>query len=224
VVSIQFMTDGLAIVPDVVTSPILDQLRNLTEFAGSGRPGVRVHAVPNNIHPLIEDSGPLGRLASALMVRPARAVRVLFFDKRPDANWAVPWHQDRTIAVKARADVAGFAPWTIKRGVHHVEPPADILAGMLALRLHIDDCESDNGPLLAAKGSFARGAIRAADVRGVVERSEIVTLSASAGDVVAMRGMTVHASHRSTTPKNRRVLHVDFATCELPEPLEWALT
>ena len=45
-----------------------------------------------------------------------RPVRVLYFDKNPDANWAVPWHQDRTIAVAQRIDVPGYDMWSVKAG------------------------------------------------------------------------------------------------------------
>jgi hypothetical protein len=95
----------------------------------------------------------------------ARAVRILYFDKTPEMNWAVPWHQDRTIAVTDRVDVAGFAPWSVKGGIHHVEPPEAILRGMVALRLHLDDCGVDNGPLMAVRGSFRLGRVPATQIR-----------------------------------------------------------
>ena len=47
-------------------------------------------------------------------------VRGILFDKIPEANWKVPWHQDVTIAVKERVDADGFGPWTTKAGVFHV--------------------------------------------------------------------------------------------------------
>jgi hypothetical protein len=35
-------------------------------------------------------------------------VRAILFDKITSANWTVPWHQDRSIAVRKRIDVPGF--------------------------------------------------------------------------------------------------------------------
>ncbi len=32
----------------------------------------------------------------------------ILFDKIPDANWNVPWHQDVTIAVQERVEAEGF--------------------------------------------------------------------------------------------------------------------
>jgi ectoine hydroxylase-related dioxygenase (phytanoyl-CoA dioxygenase family) len=154
----------------------------------------------------------------------ARAVRILYFDKTPDKNWAVPWHQDRTIAVANRVDMPGFGPWSVKAGIRHVEPPESILRNIVSLRLHLDDCGSDNGPLLALRGSFRLGRVPAQEIRPHVDRGEIEVCCARAGDVVAMRGLTIHASERVLRPGHRRVLHVDFSCADLPGDLEWALT
>jgi len=52
-----------------------------------------------------------------------RAVRAVAFDKSPSSNWALPWHQDRVIAVQERHVVDGFVNWTKKDGGWHCEPP-----------------------------------------------------------------------------------------------------
>ncbi|HYI93946.1 MAG TPA: hypothetical protein VEX68_10410, partial [Bryobacteraceae bacterium] len=70
----------------------------------------------------------------------AFAVRGTLFDKTPDDNWLVPWHQDLTICVKERLEVPGFGPWSLEAGVHHVQPPVDFLERMLAIPIHLDDC------------------------------------------------------------------------------------
>src|SRR5262249_27712817 len=86
-------------------------------------------------------------VARAILGSHARPVRGILFDKTPDANWLVAWHQDFSIAVKERMDVAGFGPWSVKAGVTHVQPPRGILANMVTVRLNLDDCFEDNGPL-----------------------------------------------------------------------------
>src|SRR5436190_8824773 len=58
-------------------------------------------------------------IVEPILGRGAFAVRGLFFDKTPTANWNLPWHQDLTIAVQARRDVPGFGPWTLKGGIPH---------------------------------------------------------------------------------------------------------
>lgn len=66
-------------------------------------------------------------LASSLAGKPARLVRILVFDKTPALNWGVPWHQDRTVALRERHDLPGFGPWSVKEGVPHAEPPVALL-------------------------------------------------------------------------------------------------
>ena len=43
-----------------------------------------------------------------------------------------------TLALRARAEVPGFGPWSTKNGIPHVQPPVDLLKQMLAVRLHLD--------------------------------------------------------------------------------------
>jgi ectoine hydroxylase-related dioxygenase (phytanoyl-CoA dioxygenase family) len=189
----------------------------------AGRPGSRAFSVPSEVGVHIAAGGALAKIADRLMGLPTRAVRVLYFDKTPEMNWAVPWHQDRTIAVADRIDVAGFEPWSRKGGVHHVEPPEAVLASIVSLRLHLDDCGPDNGPLLTVRGSFRLGRVPAGQIKQHVEAGQIQVCCADAGDVVAMRGLTIHASERAARPARRRVLHVDFSTAKLPGGLRWAL-
>ena len=66
-----------------------------------------------------------------------RPVRAILFDKTAAADWALGWRQDRTIAVKERVRVDGFGTWSIKSGMLHVEPPFELLSGMVTLRIHM---------------------------------------------------------------------------------------
>jgi hypothetical protein len=165
----------------------------------------------------------LANVAYILMGGHPRAVRVLYFDKTPQMNWAVPWHQDRTIAVADRIEAPGFGPWSVKSGVHHVEPPETILRSIVSLRRQLDDCGADNGPLMVLRGSFRLGRVPVQQINPHVENGPTEVCCAKAGDIVAMRGLTIHASERATRPGHRRVLHVDFSAAELPAGLRWAL-
>ena len=50
-------------------------------------------------------------------------------------------------AVAEQHDVPGFLAWGQKAGVWQVQPPPEILAAMVAVRIHLDDCGPENGPL-----------------------------------------------------------------------------
>lgn len=212
--------DGVVIRRAVISDDALASLRS--RFApSSARPGARGFDLADGVSDVIDACGPMGSLAALAADGPVRPVRILFFDKTPDANWAVPWHQDRSIAVNKRADMDGYGPWTVKNGVDHVEPPVAVLERMLTLRLFVDDCGSDNGPLLIAVGSHRHGRIPVKNVTDLVSRSEIFVGAGQAGDVLLMKTLAIHSSKRAIVPTHRRVLHVDYATADLPPPLEW---
>jgi ectoine hydroxylase-related dioxygenase (phytanoyl-CoA dioxygenase family) len=143
------------------------------------------------------------------------------FDKCEGANWAVHWHQDRTIAVKARIDVPRFGPWTTKAGVVHVEPPFEIVASMVTVRAHLDDCDEQNAPLVIAPGSHKIGRVPEPQIRETIARLGQAVCPAAAGDAWLYATSILHASERARRPHRRRVLHVDFAACDLPAGLEW---
>jgi Phytanoyl-CoA dioxygenase (PhyH) len=214
--------DGVFVRAGVVSDDVVADLRR--QFTpSSGDPGKRGFALTGAAIALIDSSGPMGALAADAAGHAVRPVRVLFFDKTQDANWAVPWHQDRCIAVKSRAELDGYGPWSVKNGVDRVEPPVAVRDGMVTLRLFVDDCGSDNGPLLVARGSHRHGRIPGRDIAEVVSCSEIFVGTGQAGDVLVMRTLAIHSSKRAALPAHRRVLHVDYAAAELPPPLEWKL-
>ena len=148
-------------------------------------------------------------------------VRALFFDKTPAANWRVPWHQDLTIAVAQKVECPGFAGWSLKAGIPHVQPPAAILEGMLALRLHLDDCTAENGALRVIPRSHLGGKLLPGAIPRVVATNPEVVCAIPRGGAMVMRPLLLHASSPATHPAHRRVLHIEYATAELPGGLKW---
>jgi ectoine hydroxylase-related dioxygenase (phytanoyl-CoA dioxygenase family) len=149
-------------------------------------------------------------------------VRALFFDKTPEANWPVLWHQDLTIAVAERQDLAGWGPWSTKAGVVHVEPPAALLAGMLTIRLHLDDCHGSNGALRVLPGTHAQGRLTRNRIQRLREEVPEVTCEAPQGSALLMRPLLLHASSPARQPSHRRVVQIEYADQgALPAPLAW---
>lgn len=169
----------------------------------------------------MQADGPVGRIAAGLIGPDAFPVRAVLFDKTPDANWIVAWHQDRTIVVREKVEVDGFGPWSTKDGLLHVAPPIDVLAGMATLRLHLDDCDDDNAPLTVALGSHRLGYVPAAEAAAQALALPQHTCHATAGDVWAYSTPILHTSARSRADRRRRVLQVDYAAAPLPGGLEW---
>lgn len=200
-----------------------DQLR-LLEAALSHFPpdhaGLRLRGV-EGLAPFLASTGPIGRCAASVLGGDCRPIRAILFDKTPGTNWALGWHQDRTIAVKQRVPVDGFATWSVKGGMLHVEPPFELLSEMVTLRVHIDPVPASNAPLLIAPGSHKLGRIAEDDVRDVVRRCGTLACLAEAGDIWLYATPILHASEAAAVPAHRRVLQVDFSAGELPGGLEW---
>lgn len=150
-----------------------------------------------------------------------RVVRAIYFDKSPAVNWLVPWHQDLTIAVREKIEVSGYGPWSIKEGIPHVQPPTEILKAMVTLRIHLDDADETNGALRVLPGTHRRGKLNPAEIATIREEVTEVLCVATQGDAYLMRPLLLHASSRSTSDRQRRVLHFEYAGCDLPRELEW---
>jgi hypothetical protein len=193
----------------------LDRISAGLEMSSVGR-----RIFDDSLRPFFTANGSLMKLAGGLLGPEAKAVRAVFFNKTIAINWSTPWHQDRTIAVRSKHILNGYETWSIKEGVHHVEPPISFLENMVTLKVYIDACPDEAGPVRVAEGSHRIGRVRSADAdkvaRGLRERICV----AGAGDVWAMSSTILHASNRSTLRGQRRILHIDFSAEPLPGPLE----
>ena len=188
--------------------------------AYSDKPGLRLFD-SKPVQAVLAQNSALSTIAYEFLGSSAKPVRALLFNKGAANNWRIGWHQDRTVAVKRRLAVPGFDVWTVKDGVDHVEPPFAIISSMLTLRVHLDDTPHDNAPLLIAPRSHVIGAITADEAPAIAQRLGSVACVAGVGDVWAYATSILHASDRATAPRQRRVLHVEFAAAELPGGLEW---
>lgn len=160
-------------------------------------------------------------LAESVLGAGARPVKGIVFDKTPVANWKVPWHQDLTICVRRRIDVDGFGPWSVKEGILHVQPPAEILEHILALRVHLDDAGPDNGALRVLPGTHRFGRLGEAEIERLRTEVPEVVCGVRAGGVMLMRPLLLHASSPCHRPDHRRVLHIEYSASPLPVGLAW---
>jgi ectoine hydroxylase-related dioxygenase (phytanoyl-CoA dioxygenase family) len=170
---------------------------------------------------LLSEKGAVGSIASSVIGNAAKPVRAILFNKSDATNWALDWHQDRTICVRDRREVPGFGPWTIKQGLPHVAPPVDILAGMVTLRVHLDPVEERNAPLLIAPGSHLFGRVEEKRIPELVRKCGTSSCLAESGDVWLYATLILHASERSKQPQRRRVLQLDYSASDLPGELQW---
>ena len=182
--------------------------------------GVRIQGL-TALRPLLETDGCIGAIAASRLGPRATPVRAILFNKSPDTNWSLGWHQDRTICVADKVDAPGYGPWTVKGDMYHVEPPFYLLSRMVTLRVHLDDVPAGNAPLLIARGSHKLGRISVGEVSEVVRRCGTAMCLAKAGDIWLYATPTLHASEATSAPTARRVLQVDYAAETLPHGLRW---
>jgi ectoine hydroxylase-related dioxygenase (phytanoyl-CoA dioxygenase family) len=224
----QFNESGFRIAPTVLAASQCDALcSELTELLQQRAATRRTRGGLRNV--LQRSTQALGvatsqevlSLVSSLAGQTVFPVRGILFDKNADANWSVPWHQDLVIAVAERMDAPGFGPWSVKDEVVHVQPPTRILADMITVRLHLDECVAENGAVRVVPSSHRSGELNAEQIEAFVGRNKPVVCEVPRGGALIMRPLLLHASSPAKAPSHRRVLHIEYASTELPNGLKW---
>lgn len=217
------LDDGWSVTQAVMPDDAVDRLtQELAPVLGGndGRGGVRNLLDLPSVRALAR-SEPVRRVAEQVLGPRCFAVRGILFDKTPDANWKVIWHQDLSIAVRERREVPGFGPWTEKDGVVHVQPTAEVLENMVAVRAHLDDCGLENGPVRLIPGSHRHGRLSPSDIDAWKAKGPVVDCVVRRGGLLLFRPLILHASSAATAPAHRRVVHLEFASDALPGGLRW---
>jgi hypothetical protein len=213
----QLVVDGWALVPTGVPAEVRAELRD-TVFA-RGIAGTRclldLPLVTSVARSLKEELIAAGTLPGA-----AVAIQAIAFDKTPDTNWKVAWHQDLMFPLAGPATASGYELPVKKAGIDYARPPLPVLEGLLAVRLHLDPCGPANGPLKVCAGSHRHGLIDSARCADwATSHGETLAL-AGEGEAILMRPLLLHASSQATEPAHRRVLHLVYHSGE-PTGEEW---
>jgi ectoine hydroxylase-related dioxygenase (phytanoyl-CoA dioxygenase family) len=221
--------DGFAVVPDALSADLLAELTDAVDSVEDG-PGVRsrggIYAIRNllGLAPRVQralGAPVIKSLVESCLGAQALLVGALFFDKRPNANWKVPWHQDATITVRERKETTGFGPWTMKAGIQHVQAPPYVLYELLSLRVHLDGCREEEGALRVIPGSHNFGRLPTDSIPQFTRDATVESCPIPQGGLLAMRPLLLHASVAARTAQSQRVIHLSFASRALPAPLEW---
>ena len=156
-----------------------------------------------------------------LLPQEAVAVQCTLFDKSTDKNWLVALHQDLSIPVRERILNPECAGWSVKEGVVYVQPPVAVLESLLAVRVHLDDCGPESGPLRVVPRSHRHGRLSADATNALRHQHGEIECIARRGGVLAMRPLLLHSSSKARGRSRRRVLHFLFGTPELTCGLKW---
>ncbi|RYD63811.1 MAG: phytanoyl-CoA dioxygenase [Verrucomicrobiaceae bacterium] len=196
--------DGYGFLQSGIESGLLETLRGEAFAAGAAgtrclldSPSVQAAAITIKDHLVIE-----GILPPA-----AVAIQAIAFDKTPDTNWKVAWHQDLMFPFADKVSSPGYELPSCKSGIHYARPPLDVLEELLAARLHLDDCGEANGPLRVSPGTHSLGLIPSSEAAAQAAVTGEIPCLARSGEVLLMRPLLLHASSQASAPGHRRVLH-----------------
>jgi hypothetical protein len=148
-------------------------------------------------------------------------VRAILFDKSASNNWLVAWHQDKTIALSSSFELNGWGPWSIKDGVHHVQPPIDVLEDMITFRIHLDESTLKNGCLKLIEKSHSLGVLSQGAIYSHTKSTLAKIIVAPSLSALVMRPHVLHASSKATEPSRRRILHLEYSSYTLPNDVSF---
>jgi hypothetical protein len=213
-------THGFVLVPEVLSSEECEAIAAHTISASAGSVGTRcllplawcqVLARQVRRHPLLTAFIPSGFVAA----------QCTYFEKSRSRNWLVAVHQDLSIPVAKRISHPALRGWSEKEGSLFVQAPVELLERLVAVRLHIDNCAVNDGPLRVVAGSHLQGQVGPEAAVSARERRGEVVCPGPRGSALVMRPLLLHASSRASGNSMRRVLHVLFGPSELPHGLRW---
>ncbi|CAN5202796.1 hypothetical protein BH10PSE17_BH10PSE17_08280 [soil metagenome] len=218
-----FESAGFATVRDVLSPSDCDSLTMQLASMHHGAPGQRMHldnAWCRSMAVRLRSSDALASLIPAGHV----AVQCISFEKSGALNWLVPAHQDLSIPVARRVEHDDLIGWSLKDECLFVQPPEPVLRSLVVVRLSLDACGDDDGPLEVVPGTHALGRVPAREIRALRRGSTAVRCTHSRGDAFVMRPLLIHASSKATGSSRRRVLHFVYGPRQLPCNLQWSRT
>jgi ectoine hydroxylase-related dioxygenase (phytanoyl-CoA dioxygenase family) len=96
--------------------------------------------------------------------------------------------------------------------VNYARAPRAALEQVLALRVHLDDSESANGPLRVIPETHCDGVLSHSEIQKRASTSQGVECTVARGGVIALRPLIIHASSKAENDSSRRVLHIEYAS------------
>jgi len=222
--SLQFNEHGVEIKRNYISSSIVEKIKNEISSSNEEHPKHGIRSADQKFKTInqLVHSREFFDLAGSILGSKPNIVRVIFFDKTPDKNWLVTWHQDKTIALNKKENISGWGPWSIKDNTHHVQPSLEVLNKMVTFRLHLDNTNENNGCLKVIPKSHELGILTQEQLAEVTKTNESYICEAKEGDLLIMKPHILHSSSKSLNPSHRRVVHVEYSNYQLPSELKWA--
>ncbi len=195
-----FTQHGVAIIEYALSGGDLTRMDEVFPIMPPRAAGARTAQFSASARVWLAEHPALLHIAGRLAGGPVRMTRLQAFDKSPQANWFVPWHQDRA---EDRAE----------RAIGYLE-------NTVALRVHLDACEENNGPLEVIPGSHTHGRLAEPAIAGIAKQASPAICLTERGDILAMRPLLLHRSQRAKAPASRRVIHIEYTRADYLEAVQ----
>lgn len=213
-----FSRHGFTIIEGLITEDQLSQIeQQLMQFKLTNA-GSRELLTQPWCQQLAETLKMNAQLAHLLPINTV-AIQCTYFKKTAEKNWLVALHQDLSIPVRHYLSAEGFSGWSHKQNMLFVQPPIQYMEQLVAVRVHIDDCLHEHGPLKVVAGTHRDGKIAEADLPRIRDQIGEQECTVVKGDAVIMRPLIVHSSSKAIQTNGRRVLHFLFAPATLAETI-----
>ena len=186
-----FADDGYMVIPDVLNSVDADDVVGLISGILGSNAGAR----------RLLDIEWCARMADMIACDPrlreflpanAQAVQCTLFAKSSARNWLVSPHQDLSVPVAERVESPICSGWSQKQGDTYVQPPIPILENVLAVRLHLDECDERDGALRVVPGSHRLGRLRPDEIGLACQARGERVVSVPKGGAMLMRPLLLH--------------------------------
>jgi ectoine hydroxylase-related dioxygenase (phytanoyl-CoA dioxygenase family) len=96
-----------------------------------------------------------------------------------------------------------------------------VLEELVAVRVHLTDCDESNGALYVVPGSHRFGRLDLAMARRLRDEHGEHPVPCLAKDALLMRPLLLHSSSKAVSTSPRPVLHFLVGPALLPEGLQW---
>ena len=201
---------GFWIKEDVISTEQCDALAAALESCRDRlRAGMRnLMAVPEVRE--LAHSRPMVEFAEDVMGVTMTPFKATLFAKTGKVNWLVAFHQDTALPITGSTSVNGWGPESIKDGIIFAHAPTRALAKVLALRLHLDPSDEDNGPLRVIPNSHHHRFEDEQEFQQTIDTSKPATCLVGKGGIIAMSPLLLHASSKCRLNLPRRVLHIEY--------------
>ena len=209
-----FEHNGYSVINDLITPQQLTDIEQQLEQINLTTAGSRELLTQPWCQILANNLKNNTQLTSLLPINPM-AIQCTLFKKSADKNWLVPLHQDLSIAVRHQFSDTQFTGWSHKQNMLFVQPPAQYMQQLVAVRLHIDDCQHEHGPLKVVAGTHQYGRINESTLPQLRDQKGEQECTLSKGGAVIMRPLIVHSSSKAIQTNGRRVLHFLYAPGDL---------